>query len=110
MILGGERSDTVPVADLYKTAFDLDILIQQTDARTAMLTKHMENCFRAPKVTSCNEFCDPAETFAVESNELRDLLLVDPRIGRSQYAVGSTNRQLRTRGTRTAADSSSSTE
>jgi UDPglucose 6-dehydrogenase len=87
VILGGERSDTVPVADLYKTAFNSDITIHQTDARTAELTKYMENCFLALKVTFCNEFYGLAETFGVDYNELRELWLLDPRIGRSHTFV-----------------------
>ena len=58
VILGGERADTIPVADLYKTVFNSEIHIHQTDARTAELTKYMENCFLALKVTFCNEFYD----------------------------------------------------
>ena len=87
LILGGERSDTVPVADLYKTTFNSDVVIQQTDARTAELTKYMENCFLALKVTFCNEFFDLAERFGVDYNELRELWLLDPRIGRSHTFV-----------------------
>ena len=56
--------DTVPVADLYKTVFNADFVIQQTDAKTAELTKYMENAFLATKVTFCNEFYDIAEAWA----------------------------------------------
>ena len=87
VILGGQRADTVPVADLYKTVFNSDIAIHQTDARTAELTKYMENCFLALKVTFCNEFYDLAETFGVDYNELRELWLLDPRIGRGHTFV-----------------------
>jgi UDPglucose 6-dehydrogenase len=87
VILGGERRDTVPVADLYKSTFNSDIAIHQTDARTAELTKYMENCFLATKVTFCNEFFDLAEAQGVDYNELRELWLLDPRIGRSHTFV-----------------------
>jgi UDPglucose 6-dehydrogenase len=87
VILGGERGDTVPVADLYKTTFNSDIRIHQTDARTAELTKYMENCFLALKVTFCNEFYDLAGVFGVDYNELRELWLLDPRVGRSHTFV-----------------------
>ena len=87
VILGGERRDTVPVADLYKTTFNSDIAIHQTDARTAELTKYMENCFLALKVTFCNEFYGLADSYGVDYNELRELWLLDPRIGRSHTFV-----------------------
>ena len=87
VILGGARSDTVAVADLYKTTFNADIAIHQTDARTAELTKLMENSFLATKVTFCNEFYDIATNLDVDYNELRELWLLDPRIGRSHTFV-----------------------
>jgi UDPglucose 6-dehydrogenase len=92
VILGGERHHTVPVADLYKTTFNADIVIQQTDAKTAELTKYMENAFLALKVTFCNEFYEIAEAHGIDYNELRELWLLDPRIGRSHTFVLPYNR------------------
>lgn len=86
-ILGGEREHTIPVADLYKTTFNADFVIQQTDAKTAELTKYMENAFLAAKVAFCNEFYDIAQGYGVDYNELRELWLLDPRIGRSHTFV-----------------------
>ena len=59
-ILGGLRRHTTAVADLYKTTFSAEFVIQQTDAKTAELTKYMENTFLALKVAFCNEFYDIA--------------------------------------------------
>src|SRR2546421_4691945 len=87
VILGGDREDTVAVADLYKQAFSAELVIHQSDARTAELTKYMENCFLALKVTFCNEFYELAQQFGVDYNELRELWLLDPRIGRSHTFV-----------------------
>jgi len=87
VILGGDRADTVRVADLYKTTFNADISLFQTDARTAELTKYMENCFLALKVTFCNEFFDIANHVGVDYNEMRELWLLDPRIGRTHSFV-----------------------
>jgi len=86
-ILGGERRDTMLVADLYKTVFNADFVIQQTDAKTAELTKYMENAFLATKVAFCNEFYDIADAWEIDYNELRELWLLDPRIGRSHTFV-----------------------
>jgi UDPglucose 6-dehydrogenase len=86
-ILGGDRRDTIQVADLYKTTFSADFTIQQTDAKTAELTKYMENAFLAVKVAFCNEFYDIAEASGIDYNALRELWLLDPRIGRSHTYV-----------------------
>ncbi|MCC6236172.1 MAG: hypothetical protein IT299_01210 [Dehalococcoidia bacterium] len=87
IILGGPREWTVPVADLYKRAYNSELAIHQTDARTAELTKYMENAFLAMKVAFCNEFFDLAAALEVDYNELRELWLLDERIGRSHTWV-----------------------
>ena len=87
IILGGERRDTVQVADLYKMVFNAETAIWQTDSRTAELTKYMENAFLALKVAFCNEMYDIAGAVGVDYNELRELWLLDPRIGRSHTLV-----------------------
>jgi UDPglucose 6-dehydrogenase len=87
VILGGERHHTVPVVNLYKTVYSAEVSIWQTDARTAELTKYMENAFLALKVTFCNEMFDIATALGVDYNELRELWLLDPRIGRSHTFV-----------------------
>jgi UDPglucose 6-dehydrogenase len=86
-ILGGPREWTVPVCDLYKTVLRSDLVIQQTDASTAELAKYMENAYLAMKVAFCNEFYDIAERMDVDYNELRELWLLDPRIGRGHTWV-----------------------
>lgn len=87
IILGGRRAWTTPVYDLYATVFSSEIVMQQTDVRTAELVKYMENAFLATKVAFCNEFYDLAVRNGVDYNELRELWLLDPRIGRSHTWV-----------------------
>ena len=87
VILGGRREDTVAVCDLYKEAFNADLVMHQTDSTTAELVKYMENCFLATKVTFCNEFYSIADAIGVDYNELRELWLLDPRVGRSHTFV-----------------------
>lgn len=87
VILGGPRSWTVPVCDLYKRVVNSGLVIQQTDAATAELAKYMENAFLAMKVAFCNEFYDLAGAAGVDYNELRELWLLDPRVGRSHTWV-----------------------
>ena len=87
LVLGGPKAWTVPVCDLYKRIVNSEVVIQQTDAVTAELAKYMENAFLAMKVAFCNEFYDLASAFNVDYNELRELWLLDPRIGRSHTWV-----------------------
>lgn len=87
IILGGNRADTIPVADLYKDYVGAELEIHQTDSDTAELCKYMENAFLATKVAFCNEFYDLALSWGVDYNELRELWLLDPRIGRSHTFV-----------------------
>ena len=87
VILGGPREWTRPVADLYKRVYSSELALHQTDARTAELTKYMENAFLAMKVAFCNEFFDLATTLDVDYDELRELWLLDERVGRSHTWV-----------------------
>jgi UDPglucose 6-dehydrogenase len=91
-VLGGDRPDTIAVADLYKTIWGAELAIHQTDSTTAELTKYMDNSFLALKVTFCNELYDVAQLFGVDYNELRELWLMDPRVGRSHTLVQPDNR------------------
>lgn len=87
MILGGPREWTAPVHDLYQRVVRSEVVIQQTDATTAELAKYMENAFLAAKVLFCNEFYDIAQSMGVDYRELRELWLLDPRMGRSHTWV-----------------------
>jgi len=90
--LGGLANDTCKVADLYQTVFTSDIIIHQTDAKTAELAKYMENCFYATKVVFCNQFYDFAKRVGVDYHKLREAWLLDPRIGSSHTFVYPDNR------------------
>jgi len=87
VILGGRRAWTRPVRDLYKRVFNSEVVLQQTDARAAELAKYMENAFLATKVAFCNEFYGLAERIGVDYDELRELWLLDARMGRSHTWV-----------------------
>lgn len=87
VILGGERRDTKVVARAWQSVYNSDITIAQTTPEAAELCKYMENAFLALKVTFCNEFFDIAARTGVDYNELRELWLLDPRIGRSHTWV-----------------------
>jgi UDP-glucose 6-dehydrogenase len=58
-----------------------------TSSETAELSKYMENAFLAAKVAFCNEFYDLAEAWGIDYDDLRELWLLDPRVGRSHTFV-----------------------
>lgn len=92
MVLGGQREDTRAVARAWKSAYSADITIAQTTWETAELCKYMENAFLATKVAFCNELFDFATAAGVDYDELRELWLLDPRIGKSHTFVYPDNR------------------
>ncbi len=87
VILGGERAATRKVARAWKSVYNSDIVIRQTTFEAAELCKYMENAYLAMKVTFCNEFYEIAERLGVDYDELRELWLLDPRIGKSHTWV-----------------------
>lgn len=87
IILGGERSATKRVARAWQSVYSSDIVIQHAAPEIAELCKYMENAFLAAKVTFCNEFYGIAERLGVDYDELRELWLLDPRIGKSHTFV-----------------------
>lgn len=86
-IFGGKKKDTSLCVDLFKKKMSVDTAFIQTDIMTAALTKYMENCFFATKVTFCNEWYDIAKQYGVDYNELRECWLADPRINRNHTLV-----------------------
>lgn len=87
IILGGDRANTGKVAEAFKQIYTGELRIFQTTFETAELCKLMENCFLATKVTFCNEFYRIAKRIGVDYNELREMFVADPRIGRSHTFV-----------------------
>jgi UDPglucose 6-dehydrogenase len=87
VILGGELEATRSVARAWKSVYNSDLVVRHTTYETAELCKYMENAFLAMKVAFCNEFFDIAERLGVDYDELRELWLLDPRIGRSHTWV-----------------------
>lgn len=87
VILGGPKNYTAIVAEEYKKRISSCSKIFQTDSKTAELTKYMENSFLAMKVAFCSEFYRVANSFDIDYDELRELWLLDPRIGRSHTFI-----------------------
>jgi UDPglucose 6-dehydrogenase len=92
VIMGGPKKTGNRILSFFKTVHGAEPRYLQTDSTTAELVKYMENSFLATKVTFCNEFYDIAQSFGVDYNELRELWLLDGRIGRSHTVVHEQNR------------------
>lgn len=87
VIVGGEREPADVVVEAYQEVLGPEARYYVTNAVTAELTKYMENCFYATKVTFVNQFFDLATLFGVDFHELRELWLLDERVGRSHSMV-----------------------
>lgn len=85
--IGGPKGVATRIADYFVSVMGPEARIHFTDSTTAELAKYMENAFIATKVVFCNEFYEIAQTFGVEYKELRELWLLDERMGRMFTAV-----------------------
>jgi UDPglucose 6-dehydrogenase len=83
VIIGGSRKHSFVVAEAFKQKMPASFRIIKTDATTAELVKYAENSFLATKVTFFNEFYRLCKNLEVDVDEFREVLLNDPRIGRS---------------------------
>jgi UDPglucose 6-dehydrogenase len=86
-IFGGKRADTSAALQFFKTVAGAEMRYIQTDSRTAELFKYTDNAFLATKVTFVNELYDISKAFGVDYDELREIWLLDGRVGRSHTAV-----------------------
>lgn len=87
IILGGQLDPLRRALRAWQLVYNSDITVRFTSWEAAELTKYMENAFLAMKVTFCNEFHQIAERLGVGYDEVRELWLMDPRIGRSHTWV-----------------------
>lgn len=87
MIFGGEPEVTSEAGEYFKRVLGAEARYVYTDSTTAELCKYMENAFLATKVTFCNEFYEIAKALGVHYDELREMWLLDGRVGRSHTAV-----------------------
>ena len=89
VILAGNKPDCDEVAELYYRVKGAHFHVKYTDYKTAELAKYMENCFLALKVTFCAEFATIAKDFGISYPELRELFVMDERMGDSHTYVHS---------------------
>ena len=86
-ILGGAREDCISVVQLLQGVYDGRHSFRMTDFKTAELVKYMENSYLATKVSFCVQFFHIAESLGVSYEELRELFVLDPRVGASHSFV-----------------------
>lgn len=87
VILGGKRELCNKVAELYKRTHSGDFRICFTDIKAAVMAKYTLNTFLALKVTYFNEIADCCKKAGVEYDDVRNLVLMDDRIGGSHTWV-----------------------
>lgn len=86
-ILGGDRENCLYVQQVLQEVYDARHTFRITDAKTAELAKYMENSFLATKVSFCTQFWQAALHLGVAYEELRELFILDPRVGPSHTYV-----------------------
>lgn len=86
-IFGGPKNVTTEFVNLWQKIAGWTPTYQQTDSTTAELVKYMENSFLGTKKIFCDEFYNIAQALGVDYNELKELWLLDGRIGRSMTLI-----------------------
>lgn len=79
-VLGGSKDDCLAVQQHLQNAYDARHTFRVVDAKTAEMTKFMENCWLATKVVFCQDFWDSCRKFGVDYEELRECFILDPRV------------------------------
>lgn len=86
-ILGGDKQDGVEVIQALQHCYDGRHQFRITDSKTAELVKFMENSFLATKISFCNQFFNICENNNISYEELRELFILDKRLGESHTFV-----------------------
>lgn len=86
-ILGGDKEDCIEVIQALQHCYDGRHTFRITDSKTAELVKFMENSFLATKVSFCNQFYNICKKHGISYEELRELFILDKRLGESHTFV-----------------------
>ncbi|OGF69593.1 hypothetical protein A3H65_01105 [Candidatus Giovannonibacteria bacterium RIFCSPLOWO2_02_FULL_45_14] len=86
-IFGGPKDVTREWINIWQKVSGWAPTYAKTDSTTAELVKYMENSFIATKKIFCDEFYDIAQKLGVDYQELRELWLLDGRVGRSTTLI-----------------------
>lgn len=85
VIVGGPRAGEV--LDFFQRVMATTARYMACTALEAELVKRLENAFFSAKVTFCNEAARIVSAMGADWHRVRELWLLDPRIGRSHTAV-----------------------
>jgi len=86
VIFGGNPEHTALCVEMMRKAFP-NKRYEETDWRTAEMVKYFINTFLACKVSFANEFKQICDSVNTDYNKVRDLALLDERIGNSHLKV-----------------------
>ena len=86
VIFGGDTVDTQICVDVMKKVFPKKEY-KMTDWHTAETVKYYINTFLATKVSFANEMKQLCDMMGIDYDEVRDLALLDERIGKSHHKV-----------------------
>lgn len=87
MIVGGKKTATSRVVDIFIRHKGPHTKFMQVDAKTAEIIKYTENMWIATKVTFVNEMYDVCKAMGVDWNDVREGWLMDTRVDRNFTAV-----------------------
>tara|TARA_Y100000310_G_scaffold336822_1_gene422380 strand:- start:62 stop:886 length:825 start_codon:yes stop_codon:yes gene_type:complete len=87
IIIGGDSELADQLAEAYRQAYDHEIAIHKVATPEAELVKNMRNAFLSTKVTFINEAKAIADAAKIDFNTVRDLWLLDDRMGHSHHEV-----------------------
>ncbi|MFH1047613.1 MAG: hypothetical protein V1738_04890 [Patescibacteria group bacterium] len=86
-IFGGERSVTTEWLQIFQRVAGWGARYMQTTSVQAELTKYFENMYLATKKIFCDEMYNVCQAFDADYNEVKELWLMDGRIGRSMTGI-----------------------
>ena len=86
VIFGGQPIHTQECVQMMKAVFP-DKQYKQTDWKTAEMVKYFINTFLACKVSFSNEMKQICDVIDIEYDEVKDLALLDNRLGNSHFKV-----------------------
>ncbi|MBU1165029.1 hypothetical protein KKA15_05755 [Patescibacteria group bacterium] len=94
LIIGGSPSDAETLIEAYNEAYDHQVSYHFTTSSNAEMIKYMRNCYLSTKVIFLNEMKDIIDKMGLGFEEIRDLWVLDERVGSSHNQVPGPDGQL----------------
>lgn len=83
----GDLRGVDKLLELYKKHYGADVKYMITKAKVSEMVKYTTNAFLATKVIFCNEIYNTCKKLGISYDELRELWLLDERVGRSHTLI-----------------------